>query len=114
MKAHDVLKKAADTGVALYVDGGTLKARGCRQAVETLAPMLRIHKAEIVELLASAQMMAANDPDRWCWPHSSAMTGREIDTMVERTALFNQRGLPALDAELLAGLVMPTFLPSGP
>ena len=44
----------------------------------------------------------ALDPDRWCWPHSSAMTGREIDTMVERTALFNRRGLPALEAELLA------------
>ncbi|WP_157040287.1 hypothetical protein [Polaromonas naphthalenivorans] len=42
------------------------------------------------------------DPDRWCWPHSSAMTGREIDTMVERTALFNRRGLAALEAELLA------------
>ena len=42
------------------------------------------------------------DPDRWCWPHSAAMTGREIDTMVERTHLFNRRGLAALDAELLA------------
>ncbi|CAN5533106.1 hypothetical protein BH10PSE16_BH10PSE16_33020 [soil metagenome] len=43
-----------------------------------------------------------DNPDRWCWPHSSAMTGREIDTMAERTALFNRRGLPALEAELLA------------
>ena len=45
---------------------------------------------------------APADPDRWCWPHSSAMTGREIDTIAERTHLFNRRGLPALDAELLA------------
>lgn len=44
----------------------------------------------------------APDPDRWCWPHSSAMTGREIDTMAERTGLFNGRGLAALEAELLA------------
>lgn len=42
------------------------------------------------------------DPDRWCWPHSSAMNTVEIDTMLERTALFNRRGLSALDAELLA------------
>lgn len=42
------------------------------------------------------------DPDRWCWPHSSAMTGREIDAMVERTSLFTRRGLGALEAELLA------------
>ena len=52
--------------------------------------------------LAAADPAALPDPDRWCWPHSSAMTGREIDTMVERTALFNRRGLPALEAELLA------------
>jgi hypothetical protein len=42
------------------------------------------------------------DPDRWCWPFSSAMTRREIDTMGVRIALFHQRGLTALDAELLA------------
>lgn len=42
------------------------------------------------------------DPDRWCWPHGSAMTGREIDAMAERTSLFNRRGLEALEAELLA------------
>jgi hypothetical protein len=52
--------------------------------------------------LATLELAALPDPDRWCWPHSSAMTGREIDTMVERTNLFNRRGLPALDAELLA------------
>ena len=52
--------------------------------------------------LAAADPAALPDPDRWCWPHSSAMTGREIDTMVERTAMFNRRGLPALEAELLA------------
>ena len=50
----------------------------------------------------SSTAAAMPDPDRWCWPHSSAMTGREIDTMVERTSLFNRRGLVALEAELLA------------
>jgi len=50
----------------------------------------------------SSEPAELSDPDRWCWPHSSAMTGLEIDTMVERTALFNRRGLPALQADLLA------------
>lgn len=45
---------------------------------------------------------AVNDPDRWCWPHSTAMTGQEIDTFAERTGQFNRRGLAALEAELLA------------
>ena len=52
--------------------------------------------------LATPAPAAMSDPDRWCWPHSSAMTGREIDMMIERTALFNRRGLSALEAELLA------------
>ena len=51
---------------------------------------------------ATPQPAEMPDPDRWCWPHSSAMIGLEIDTMVERTNLFNQRGLTTLDAELLA------------
>ena len=55
-----------------------------------------------LSMALSSEPAELPDPDRWCWPHSSAMTGREIDTMVERTSLFNRRGLPALQAELLA------------
>lgn len=55
-----------------------------------------------IKVQVSSTAAAMPDPDRWCWPHSTAMTGREIDTMVERTHLFNRRGLAALDAELLA------------
>ena len=42
------------------------------------------------------------DPDRWCWPHSDAMTGAEIDRMLARQALFSSRGLRVADAEWLA------------
>ena len=56
----------------------------------------------LVATQATVQPPVMLDPDRWCWPHSQAMTGREIDTMAERTSLFNRRGLPALDAERLA------------
>lgn len=57
-----------------------------------------------VPMNVSAEIAASPepDPDRWCWPHSSAMNGREIDTMIERTSLFNRRGLAALEAELLS------------
>ena len=44
---------------------------------------------------------AANDPtsdaERWCWPHSSAMNSREIDTFTDRLARFTDKGLD-LDA----------------
>jgi hypothetical protein len=42
------------------------------------------------------------DPDRWCWPHSEAMTGREINTFSARTIVFNRRGMPSVNAEALA------------
>lgn len=44
----------------------------------------------------------AADPDRWCWPHSAAMTGAEIDTFTARLARFTDRGLGLDDAEALA------------
>ena len=59
--------------------------------------------------VATAQKLAANDPaavthdpDRWCWPHSAAMTGREIDTFTARLHHFTRRGLAEPDAENLA------------
>lgn len=53
-----------------------------------------------------ADPAAANDevvdPDRWCWPHSSAMTGLEIDTFLARLARFTDAGLDLDAAERLA------------
>ena len=60
-----------------------------------------VSSSEVSSLVSSTAAVFA-DPDRWCWPHSQAMTGREIDAMAERTSLFNRRGLPALNAERLA------------
>lgn len=63
VNARVLLQNAEDSGVDLYLDGDALKARGCRTAVEILSPQLRAHKAEIVELLASAAGTAfANSP----------------------------------------------------
>lgn len=43
-----------------------------------------------------------HDPDRWSWPHSQAMTGREIDTFTARLARFTDKGLGLEVAEALA------------
>lgn len=42
------------------------------------------------------------DPDRDCWPHSSAMNGREIDVFMARLTRFTDRGLSYDDAESVA------------
>jgi hypothetical protein len=45
---------------------------------------------------------AVLDPDRWSYPHSSAMNGAEIDTFIARQDRFASKGLPLLEAESLA------------
>lgn len=45
---------------------------------------------------------ATDDPDRWAWPHSAAMTGAEIDTFTARLARFTDKGLTLDDGEALA------------
>ncbi|MFN7855502.1 MAG: hypothetical protein ACK5OA_02780 [Acidovorax sp.] len=56
--------------------------------------------------MANPETPAANspttDPDRWAWPHSSAMNGQELDTLMARQDFFCQRGESAQDAERLA------------
>lgn len=50
--------------------------------------------------------LAANDPatdaDRQCWPHSTAMTGREIDTFTARLARITDKGVPTADGQHVA------------
>ena len=41
-------------------------------------------------------------PDRWCWPHSSAMNGAEIDLSMARLRRFTDKGLRGSDGETLA------------
>ena len=56
--------------------------------------------------VASKQKLAANDPapnpDGWCWPHSTAMNGAEIDTFTARLARFTGKGLTIAGGEGLA------------
>ena len=44
----------------------------------------------------------APDPDRWCWPHSSAWNTSEIELFNRRAALFVRRGASDTEAERLA------------
>lgn len=46
-------------------------------------------------------MEAEADTDRWCWPHSDAMNGREIDTFTARLDRFTNKGVSHEDAERL-------------
>ena len=64
------------------------------------------HIQKIDGAVANSEAPAANapaiDPDRWAWPHSSAMNGQELDTLMARQDLFCQRAASTQDAERLA------------
>ena len=46
------------------------------------------------------------DPDRWCWPHSSAMNERELDTFTLRLETFTSKGLRLHEAEAQADVLV--------
>jgi hypothetical protein len=58
------------------------------------------------ELLSSVLTVPSpavlENPDRWCWPYSSAMNGAEIDTFTARLHKFADKGLARDDGETLA------------
>ena len=60
-----------------------------------------VANSEVSKQVASPAALFA-DPDRWAWPYSQAMTGREIDTLTARLARFNDKGLSLSDGEALA------------
>ena len=56
--------------------------------------------------VANTQRQAANDPapdpDRWCWPHSTAMNTAELDLFAASLARFTDKGVIQIEAESLA------------
>ena len=60
-----------------------------------------VANSEVSKQVASPAALIAH-PDRWAWPHSQAMTGREIDTFTARLARFTDKGLSLVDSAALA------------
>lgn len=65
------------------------------------APIQQIDAGKESANDARAETLAAN-PDRCCWPHSDAMNGEEIETLMVRLARFTDRGVSLGEAERLA------------
>ena len=70
--------------------------------VEAVAPVKVVPGTTLDSCPPVAFVRSPPDPDRWCWPHSDAMTGAEIDRFTGRLVLFTAKGLTANDAEVLA------------
>ena len=68
---------------------------------ERLSTVLAVPSHTVLEKHDSS-IAVIEDPDRWCWPHSSAMNGVEIDTFTARLHKFTDKGLVRNDGEALA------------
>ena len=97
MSLASLLKKGSLRGFATATPATFATHNPCSQpTVATVATLA----------VAKAPNTTANDPtpdpDRWCWPHSTAMTGAEIDTFTARLGRFSDKGLSLDDGEALA------------
>lgn len=68
---------------------------------ERLSTVLAVPSPVVFEKYDSS-LAATEDPDGWCWPRSTAMTGAEIDNFKARLSKFGDKGLTATDCEALA------------
>jgi len=76
---------------------GTVRPPGLSTA------LLAASMALDAQIQAAGQLCDGNEtPDRWCWPHSTAMTGSEIDLFAARLARFTDKGVIQIEAESMA------------
>ena len=95
MLAHQLIDQLENAGLTLTINHvGGLYVAPANRLNDELRALIRDNKPALVKWAA--------DPDRHCWPHSSAMTAMEIETFAKRAALFNRRGLRSLEAEQVA------------
>lgn len=108
LRASDLLDTFTAAGMALSLTSENgLKVTPAKALTNELRETIKANKAMLVDHL---QRVAANDtvaepqadPDRWCWPHSAAMNGQEIDTFTARLARFTDKGASLEEAERLA------------
>jgi len=65
MSAAAIIGKARDLGISLWVDRGTIRAKGPQPAIDQILPDLRRHKPELVAALAEPAPDPAESSVHW-------------------------------------------------
>ena len=100
MGAPDLLRHLRDAGFTVVpIDGGSIKIAPSAALTDAHRQAIRDHRAELLSLLAP---LPAADPVRWCWPHSDAMNGAELEQFAKRSQQFTRRGSSVESAEAMA------------
>ena len=93
--------KTDETAVSRLLAVSAVPTEAVSAKPEQLSSVLAVPSPAVLEKHDSSIAVTQN-PDRWCWPHSSAMNGAEIDTFAARLHQFNDKGLARNDGEALA------------
>ena len=93
--------KTDETAVSRLLAVSAVPSVAISSMSEQLSSVLAVPSPAILEKHDSS-IVLTEDPDRWCWPHSSAMNGAEIDTFAVRLQKFTNKGLARNDSEALA------------
>ena len=82
------------------------KNKGSMVAVDDPAagasPLLLADPQTFDAPIVTAHALPVHDPDAYCWPHSSAMNGGEIELFQARSVRFAERGLSGNESESMA------------
>jgi hypothetical protein len=98
---HCSTAKTDETGVSMILAVSAVRSMGITDSknkfssVLAVPPPVEIEKPEFASTLTE-------DPDRWCWPHSIAMSGSEIEKFTARLERFDYFGIDGGVAEKLA------------
>ena len=93
--------KTDETVVSRLVAVSSVPAVAVTALPKLVSSVLAVPSLAVLEKRESS-IAVTEDPDRWCWPHSSAMNGAEIDTFAVRLHKFTDKGLARNDGEALA------------
>jgi hypothetical protein len=93
--------KTDETAVSRLLAVSAVPTEAVSAKPEQLSSVLAVPSPAILEKHDSS-VVVTEDPDRWCWPRSSAMNGVEIGTFETRLHQFTDKGLARNDGEALA------------
>ena len=100
MSLANLMKKGSLRAFATVTVATTATVRP--DGLPSVATVATVSVATAQKYAANDPTATASDPNRWCWPHSGAMTGAEIDTFTARLARFTYKGVSLDDGEALA------------
>ena len=84
--------KTDEIGVSMVLAVSAVRSMGITDSKDRVSSVLAVPSPVELEKPDLASTLT-EEPDRWCWPHSIAMSGPEIEKFTARLERFNYFGI---------------------